>query len=135
MNSNYFHFMKSFLIITLSVLLYSCHKTNEPSINSRLLAFKSSYLAENDDDKYDSILKKNKLNNLEIKYLNDIIYVSYITDINACVDVKGDITFKNDSIILKTFSDSEEVCTSTSLERITYIINNHKKEKYNILFE
>jgi hypothetical protein len=107
--------MKAILKLVIIIIFFGCNQKEEHQFNKNLIAFKSSYLAENGDDKWDSILKKNKLNKLEIKYINDIIYVSYITEINACVDVKGDIAFKNDSIILKTFSDSEEVCTSTSL--------------------
>ncbi|WP_291116540.1 hypothetical protein [Flavobacterium sp. UBA6135] len=103
--------------------------------NKRLLTFKSSYLAESDGEKYDSILKKKKLNKLEINYLNDIIYASYITEVNACSGSNGNIEIKNDTIILKTFSNSNEVCTSTILVRNTYIINNFKEEKYIIILE
>jgi hypothetical protein len=103
--------------------------------NKRLLTFKKTYLAESDSEKFDSILKKIKPNKLEIKYLNDIIYVSYITEINACITIDGNIEIKNDSIILKTFSNSNEVCTSTSLVRNTFIINNYKEEKYIIILE
>jgi hypothetical protein len=122
------------VLVCLSMLfLFSCNQKKLNPTNKRLLTFKSTYLADSDDEKFDSILRKNKLNNLEIKYLNDIIYVSYITEVNACSGSNGNIEIKNDSIVLKTFSNSEEVCTSTSVVRNTFIINNYEEKKYNII--
>lgn len=128
--------MKEVVLVCLSMLfLFSCNQKKLNTTNKRLLTFKSTFIADSDNEKFDSILKQNKLNNLEIKHLNDIIYVSYITEENACSDSNGNIEIKNDTIILKTFSNSEVVCTSTSLVRNTFIINNYKEEKYIFILE
>jgi hypothetical protein len=117
------------------LFLFSCNQKKLNTTNKRLLTFKSTFIADSDNEKFDSILNQKKQNKLEINYLNDIIYVSYITEINACTSSKGNIEIKNDTIILKTFSDSEIVCTSTSLVRNTFIINNYKEEKYIFILE
>lgn len=127
--------MKSLLTFIVVILFFGCNQKESHIPNKKLLAFKSAYLSENGDDKYDSILKKNKLNKLEVKYINDIIYASFITEMNACVAVKGDIQIKSDTIYLTTYTESEEVCASTSLERLTYIINNYTEEKYHLLIK
>lgn len=99
------------------------------------MLFKTSFLSESDNEKYDEILKTKKLNKPEIKYLNDLIYVSYLTQVNACDEMKGNIAIKNDTIFLQPFSNSEEVCTSTSLGRFTFIISNYKELKYSIIIK
>lgn len=127
--------MKAVLVCLSVMFLFSCNQKKLKTTNKRLLTFKSTYLAESDSDKFNSILKIKKLNKLEINYLNDIIYVSYITDENACSGSSGDIEIKNDTIALKTFSNSEEVCTSTILVRNTFIINNYNEDKYHIVLK
>ena len=127
--------MKIIICVFFISILFACNQKSETIINKNLLFFKTSFLAEYGDEKYDEILKTKKLNKQEIKYLNDLIYVSYLTEENACDQIKGNITMKNDTIFLQPFSISEEVCTSTSLERFTFIINNYKELKYTIIIE
>jgi hypothetical protein len=127
--------MKTIICVFLISFLFACNQKSETIINENLLLFKTSFLSESDNEKYAEILKTKKLNKPEIKYLNDLIYVSYLTQVNACGEIKGNITIKNDTIFLQPFSNSEEVCTSTSLERFTFIISNYKELKYSIIIK
>ena len=42
------------------------------------------FLSELGDDKYDNFEEEFNKEKIEIKYLNDIIYVSYLEELNAC---------------------------------------------------
>ena len=114
-----------FLIIMLSL---ACSEKRK-EINKDLIYFNSEFLAELGDenyDKYESELKS-KIN---AKYIDKIIYISKTIDANACGNYSGDIEIKKDSIILIYKLTSDEVCTSSSVVKATYIIKNPKEKKY-----
>ncbi len=99
------------------------------SKSNELLGFKTTFLAELGDEKYDDLEKKVKNKAIETKYLNDIIYVSYYEEVNACGQYSGVINTSNDTINLKLNLISDEVCTSLAIEKVTFIINNSDKKK------
>ena len=72
--------MKNHLIILLSILLLSCsNKTdlNKSPLHENLIGFKASFLAELGEKEYFKLEKKLNNQKLDIKYINDIIYVSF----------------------------------------------------------
>jgi hypothetical protein len=117
-----------YIIGILFVVLISCSKKEE-QIDKNLIFFKTSFLAELGNDDYEKVLAKTKLK-INAQYLEDLIIVTNYVETNACGQYVGNIRIKKDRIYLVYKLMSEEVCTSTSVEKVTYIINNPKEKKY-----
>jgi hypothetical protein len=117
-----------YIIGILFLVLISCSK-NEQAINKNLINFKSKFLGELGSDDYEKLLDKTKLK-IKAQYIDDVIFVTNYVESNACGEYSGDIEIKNDSILLIFKSVSDLVCTSRSVEKLTYIINNPKEKKY-----
>jgi hypothetical protein len=122
-------------ILTILLAFSSCNYTTnkaksktEPK-NKRLLAFKTSFIAELGDEKYDQLEKEGKIGKIETKYINDIIYVSYYEELNACGQYDGNIEIISDTIKLRLNLISDELCMSTSIEKLTFIIDNPGEKK------
>ena len=118
------------------ILLISCStKDNEKDIKRHkdLIHYKSPFLAELGDENYDKLSTKIKKDKINIDYFKDIIYVDYLTNVNACGKYFGNIEISNDTIFLIHFLDSDEICTSVGIENPTYIINNPEKKKFKII--
>jgi hypothetical protein len=127
--------MKKYFLVLLSIFFFnsSCENKKKSLINKNLLLFKQNFIGELGSEEYDKFEKLAVKNKLEIKYLNDVVYVSFLEITNACSSFKGDINIKNDSIYLTYNTISDEVCTSTTITRFTYIINNNEEKKYKII--
>ncbi len=124
--------MRTLIFLLTSILIFtSCNlfTSGEKLFNKNLLGFKTQFLSELGDIKYEKLEKELNKNKIEIKYLNDIIYISYLDELNACGNYEGDIETIGDTIKLKVELVSDEVCTSTSIERITFLINNPTGKK------
>ena len=65
-------------------------------VHKNLLGFKTSFLAELGDEKYEELENKVEKGIIETKYINDIIYVSYYEELNACGQYAGNIEISND---------------------------------------
>ena len=118
------------------ILFISCStKDNEKDIKRHkdLIHYKSPFLAELGDENYDKLSTKIKKDKINIDYFKDIIYVDYLTNVNACGKYFGNIEISNDTIFLIHFLDSDEICTSVGIENPTYIINNPEKKKFKII--
>jgi len=119
---------------TILIAFYSCSSsTNKESDNKDLIAFKTKFLAEIGSDEYFKLERELKKEKIEVKYLNDIIYISYLEDLNACGKYDGNIEITGDSIKLKIKLISDEVCSSKSIDRITFIIDNPDEKKKHIV--
>ena len=118
-----------YLLLIFIFILACCSKKAEVILHKDLIFFKSAFLAEYGDDNYDKLLPKTK-KKISAKYVEDIIYVTNFIETNACGKYIGNIEVKNDSIYLSHILDSDEICTSTALEKVTYIINNPSQKKY-----
>lgn len=118
-----------YLIGVLLLVVISCSKKEENTTNKNLIYFKSKFLGELGNDDYEKLLAKTKLK-IKTQYLDDVIFVTNYVESNACGQYSGNIEIKNDSILLVYKLVSDEVCTSTSVEKLTYIINNPKEKKY-----
>ena len=123
--------MHRFIIFLIVVLIiYSC---SNKSKHENLIAFKQLHIAEFREEEYFKL--EEKLEQLEVKYLNDIIYITYLTEHNACGEYDGNIKITNDTIKLKVNLNSDIVCKSTSIVRITFIINNTFEKEKKIIIE
>lgn len=80
------------------------------------------------------ILKKTKLK-IKTDYIDDLIIVSNYVESNACGKHTGNIRIENYEIYLIYKLVSDEVCTSTSINKVTYVINNPKGKKYKFMME
>ncbi|MDG5491449.1 hypothetical protein [Psychroserpens sp. SPM9] len=112
------------------IILYSCKEKETPILkHPDLLGFKVTTLADSDEDLFDVIEKKEQQGFIETKYINDILYVSTFQILNACGNYEGNIETSNDTISLQLKLISEEVCTSESARRVTYLIYNPTSKK------
>lgn len=128
-----------FSYCVLILIILSCKgnnlEENNPVINKKVLFFKDTFLTENGDDTlYDKLEKRIKERKIEVRYLNDLIYVSFIDYSNACSENYGDILIKNHTIKLLIKQKNNLVCTSTSIRRFSFIINNYKEEKFKFVY-
>lgn len=127
--------MKKLILILLATsLLFSC-KSEKKKRNKNLLGFKISFIDELGAENYDFLKNKVDQDPIETKYINDIIYVSYYQELNACGKYDGNIEISNDTIKLQTILISNEVCTSLSIEKITFLIDNPDEKKKIIIKE
>jgi len=125
--------MKKVIFVLISILLISCTEKKE-IVNKELVYFDSKFVAELGDENYDEFA--GRLNNkIKPKYLDDLIYIQKLIEVNACGQYSGDIEIKKDSIILIYNLISDEVCTSTGIDKVTYIIKNPKGKKYKFRFK
>ncbi|WP_136666908.1 hypothetical protein [Flavobacterium sp. H122] len=118
-----------YLIGILLFAFISCLKKKENTTNKNLIYFNSKFISELGNNDYEKLLAKTKLK-IKAQYLDDLIFVTNFVGSNACGQYTGNIEIKNDSIILVYKLVSNEVCTSTSVEKLTYIISNPKEKKY-----
>lgn len=127
--------MKNITLIIMILLISCSTKDNEKDIKRHkdLIHYKSPFLAELGDENYDKLSTKIKKDKINIDYFKDIIYVDYLTSVNACGKYFGNIEISNDTIFLIHFLDSDEICTSVGIENPTYIINNPEKKKFKII--
>jgi hypothetical protein len=148
--------MRNILIFAVLISFFSCNNTrenvgknavNEFSFTKHkdLIGSKISCCFEEfdydiaglDDDelekvfrKYDQEKEKKIKESLRVEYIDDIIYVSFLEELNACGGYYRNIETANDTIKLIIISEPTDVlCASLSVYKFTYIIDNPKKEK------
>ncbi|QHT71259.1 hypothetical protein GXP67_33700 [Rhodocytophaga rosea] len=126
--------MKIIYVFLVIICFGSCNRNNNSKpVHKDLLGFKADFRVESDDKRYDRL--ELKLGKLQIRYIEDIIYVSTYAEVNACGDFQGNIQIKNDSIMLKYEYISDLACTSVAIEKLTYLIDNPGKSRRKIKFE
>ena len=125
--------MKKIIFVLITILLISCTEKKE-IVNKDLAYFDSKFVAELGNENYDEFA--GRLNNkIKPKYIDDLIYIHKLIEVNSCGEYSGDIKIKNDSIILMYNLTSDVVCTSTRVDKVTYIIKNPKNKKYKFRFK
>ena len=139
--------MKIFITIIFAGIFYSCsvqsEKTDEKKIqkHDNLISFRCEFemdmdeLFDKSDEEYQKLTDDINFNAKTdtILYLNDTLYISYLTYVNACAEYAGNIEFKNDTIILDAYNILDEVCASGELDRFIYTIYNPENIKYKIV--
>src|SRR5690606_34232159 len=106
----------------------------ESKPNHNLLFFRTKFLEELGSENY-LILEKQLGGKPKVEYVDDLIIVKTLAEINACGKYVGDVEIKNDSIFLTSKLNSDEICTSTAIEEFTYIIDNPNRKKYKFRME
>ena len=121
--------MKIIFYFLIIIFTFSCSQKDKKETHPNLIYFDSEFIAELGDENYDT--HEAKLSSkIKAKYIYKTIYISKEINANACGKYTGDIEIKKDSIILIYRLISDEVCTSTSIDNVTYIIKNTEEKKY-----
>lgn len=122
--------MRIAIYLFIIIGLIACNQDSENKRHEQLIGFKSSFLAENGEETYFQL--ESEIGEIEINYLNDIINVTLIIEANTCANYDGDISIENEVITLKYYNTNAngEVCTSESIYRFTYIIDNPAIKTY-----
>ncbi|HEX8428994.1 hypothetical protein [Hymenobacter sp.] len=134
---------KLFLLPTVGLLslglLYSCNGHNKqtlPPRHSRLLGFKARFITEEIDDKVHrklGLYSKLRTKAVEVKRVNDILYISLPLIVNACGQYDGNVSISHDTIYLHYNLVSDEVCTSHRVDQLTYLVDNPDHAQYHVV--
>jgi hypothetical protein len=105
--------------------------------NSRLLNFSISIvntigdMESRDSVRYKEIFSKYLVATTDtIRYLKQRIYISCIKPAGGCAEYKGDLVFRNDTIVLLLKNISEISCAEIEEWRVIYEIENKDNKKY-----
>ncbi len=103
-------------------------------VNENLLYFDLELINDIDinDEKESEFYK---LDNLQVNYIEDVIYISAFMNTNACDSFIGDFKIKDDELSLLIKNNSEEPCMSNSKFKIRVLIKNPSKKKYNVVYK
>jgi hypothetical protein len=127
--------MKITLTVVIILLFSSCKPKPELIRHKDLLGFKAIYVAEPEDDTYRKNKIESKMYKLQIKYVEEVIYVSTYSKANGCGKHFGNIQTRNDTIVLTYDFVDETACASLRIDKLTYLIDNPRKRKRKIKFE
>ena len=135
--------IKNFLIILVFVLSACNNSVQEVEIkevekkqivNENLLYFDFELIKDiHVNDEKESELYE--LDNLQVDYFEDVIYISGLINTNACDSFIGDFKIKEDELSLLFKNNSEEPCMSNSKFKIRVLIKNPSKKKYNVVYK
>lgn len=126
-----------YLFYILIPLIISCQnraetKQEDSKKNKNLIYFNSHFMADLGDDEWYKLQPKMD-SPIKAQYLDDVIYVTKYIDVNACGTYVGDIEIKNDTIYLIHRLVSDEICATTSINKVIYIIKNPAQKKYKMI--
>ena len=134
--------MKNVLFIFVFIL-FSCNNSiqeveikeveKKQIINKNLLYFDLELIEDIDVNQGE--LELYKLDNLQVNYIEDVIYISGLINTNACDSFIGDFIIKEDELTLFLNNDSEDPCMSNSKFKIRVLIKNPSKKKYNVVYK
>jgi len=111
-------------------MLFSCNPKNKIEKHENLIGFKSEWIGELGDDKYIIAEPFAANNKIETKQIEDILIVKSWQFTNTCGKYEENIFISGDTITLELNLISDEVCTSMSIEKLTYLIDNPEKKKW-----
>lgn len=134
--------IKIFLIILVFILSACNNSVQEVEIkevekkqivNENLLYFDLELIEDIDVNQGE--LELYKLDNLQVNYIEDVVYISGLINTNACDSFIGDFKIKEDELSLLFKNNSEEPCMSNSKFKIRVLIKNPSKKKYNVVYK
>ena len=134
--------IKNFLIILVFVLSACNNSVQEVEmkevekkqiVNENLLYFDLELIEDIDVNQGE--LELYKLDNLQVNYIEDVVYISGLINTNACDSFIGDFKIKEDELSLLFKNNSEEPCMSNSKFKIRFLIKNPSKKKYNVVYK
>lgn len=134
--------IKIFLIILVFILSACNNSVQEVEIkevekkqivNENLLYFDLELIEDIDVNQGE--LELYKLDNLQVNYIEDVVYISGLINTNACDSFIGDFKIKEDELSLLFKNNSEEPCMSNSKFKIRVLIKNPSKKKYKVVYK
>jgi hypothetical protein len=134
--------IKNFLIFLVFILSACNNSVQEVEIkevekkqivNENLLYFDLELIEDIDVNQGE--LELYKLDNLQVNYIEDVVYISGLINTNACDSFIGDFKIKEDELSLLFKNNSEEPCMSNSKFKIRVLIKNPSKKKYNVVYK
>lgn len=135
--------MRNVLLIFVFIL-FSCNNSvqeveikeveKKQIVNENLLYFNLE-LIEDIDVNDEEELELYELDNLQVNYFDDVIYISGLINTNACDSFIGDFKIKKDELSLLFKNNSEEPCMSNSKFKVRVLIKNPSKKKYNVIYK
>lgn len=134
--------IKNFLIILVFILSACNNSVQEVEIkevekkqivNENLLYFDLELIEDIDVNQGE--LELYKLDNLQVNYIEDVVYISGLINTNACDSFIGNFKIKEDELSLLFKNNSEEPCMSNSKFKIRVLIKNPSKKKYNVVYK
>lgn len=134
--------IKNFLIILVFVLSACNNSVQEVEmkevekkqiVNEDLLYFDLELIEDIDVNQGE--LELYKLDNLQVNYIEDVVYISGLINTNACDIFFGDFKIKEDELSLLFKNNSEEPCMSNSKFKIRVLIKNPSKKKYKVVYK
>jgi hypothetical protein len=134
--------IKNFFIILVFVLSACNNPVQEVEIkevekkqiiNENLLYFDLELIEDIDVNQGE--LELYKIDNLQVNYIEDVVYISGLININACDSFIGDFKIKEDELSLLFKNNSREPCVSNSKFKIRVLIKNPSKKKYNVVYK
>mgnify|MGYP003416671467 FL=1 len=135
--------IKNFLIVLVFVLSACNNSVQEVEIkevekkriiNENLLYFDYELIKDIDiNDEKESELYE--LDNTQVNYIEDVIYISALMNRNACDHFIADFKINDNQLTLFLKNDSEEPCMSNSKFKIRVLIKNPLKKKYKVVYE
>ena len=117
-------------IIGFGIVLVACEQKVERKKNKKLIGFKSEWIGELGDDNYISVEPLAESKKTEVKQIDDILIVKSWQFTNTCGNYEENISISSDTITLELNLISDEVCTSMSIKKLTYLIDNPEKKKW-----
>lgn len=124
-----------FYIIFLFGILSSCQGKPDDvknDLNDLLIKTSKEFVTEDGghiDDEYGSTQEFEK-QNLKVEYFNDTIYAQAVQHINACGDAIAWIELNDDTLVLTTKEQKEELCASANWYKYEYWIKNPENKKF-----
>ena len=132
--------IKNFLIILVFVLSACNNSIQEVEmkevekkqiVNENLLYFDLELIEDIDVNQEE--LELYKLDNLQVNYIEDVVYITGLINTNTCDSFIGDFKIKEDELSLLFKNNSDEPCMSNSKFKIRVLIKNPSKKKYNVV--
>jgi len=123
--------MNKNLIILICIALFGCEQKIVHKKNKKLIGFKSEWIGEYGDEKFNIAEPLAESKKIESKQVDEILIIKTWILTNACGKYQEDISIKGDTIILRLDLISEEVCTSEAIKKLTYVIDNPKRKYFN----
>jgi hypothetical protein len=132
------------LLFIFVFILFSCNNSvkeieikaveEKQIVNENLLYFDLELIKDIDinDEKEPELYE---LDNLQVNYIEDVIYISAFMNRNACDHFIGDFKINDNRLTLFLKNNSEVPCDSNSKFKIRALIKNPFKKKYNFDYE
>lgn len=122
--------LKKISILMIGITLISCEQKIELQKNKNLIGFKSEMIGEIGDDEYIKMESLAESKKIEAKQIEDILIIKTWKFRNTCGNYEEDISINSDTIYLKLNLVSDEVCSSRSIVKLTYLVYNPENKKW-----